>query len=66
MQTRTVNLKMTVTCALDQEYFVPWEELTLEQQATFGNKVADCDGTGDLGPWCTDCDFCEVWNIEDD
>jgi len=66
MQTRTVDVIMTITCKLDQEYFGPWEKLTLEQQAVFDDKSADCDGAGDFGPWCVGCDFCKDWDVEDD
>ena len=58
-------IEVTVVCELDQEYFAPWEDLTLEQQAIFKKRSTNCDGVGYLSQGCVGCDFCHDTELED-
>ena len=55
---RKGEVVLKVVCALDEDHFGPWEELTDEQRAVFDDHATRCNGAGIMGSWCGDCHFC--------
>ncbi len=54
------SFSLSITCALDKQYFVPWFDLTEEQQdRLLEGDEANCAGEDDrMGYWCHTCSFC--------
>ena len=54
------TLALYITCKAPPELFTkPFGELTMEQQALFGDGKIPCE-SGKLWAWCEDCPFGEV------
>lgn len=54
---------LSVLCELDEENIAPWEGLTEVQKEVFRNKTPQCEGAGDFGAFCANCDFCYDYTV---
>lgn len=58
---------LEIECKLDDEYFEVWNELT-EEIKEFWNSggTVPCEGTGNMRPYCEDCQYCRMFDLDED
>lgn len=54
--------EVIIGCALSEEYFAEWKNLSQELKEFWEKKdnYCNCNGTGNIGIWCHDCPFGNV------
>lgn len=62
---RSAALTVVVTCKLDEVYFADWVALPADIQNWWDDQHAEphCEGTGEIGTYCTNCPFCESFEV---
>lgn len=61
---RKIDLNVEIVCAVNDEYFRDWNELTDEQKEFWHSNSCDCGGSGVMGVWCADCPLCKSFEVE--
>jgi hypothetical protein len=63
---RNETFTLTIECALEDEYFDEWNDLSPELQNFWSKEenFTNCEGSGEMGTYCTGCPFCNLFELD--
>jgi len=63
---RIAEVNIVIECALGQEYFEDWNDLSPIVQAFWDEETRqpNCEGSGQMGTICEHCPFCNSFDEE--